>query len=267
MKNRIDILFEKKGKKIISLFFTAGFPSLNATNEVIKAIENSEADMMEIGIPFSDPLADGLTIQKCSAEAIKNGMNLEYLMNELTSLRKKCTKPVLLMGYLNSVLQYGTKRFYEDCKKCGIDGVILPDLPLEEYEKEHKELAMECQVHVIFLITPKTKPERLSKINSLSHGFIYLVSSNSTTGNNAERKNELEYFTKSNAEKRIKKPILVGFGIYNRSTFINACKYGNGVIIGSEYLRRIAEAKDIEVATKEFINELKQKTYDNTVAE
>lgn len=262
MKNRIDQLFLQKKKNIVSIFITAGFPEKYDTLKIISALELANADMIEIGIPFSDPLADGETIQQSNTIALKNGMTLVTLFEQLKTVRGLTQKPLLLMGYLNSVIQFGITEFYNKCSECGIDGVILPDLPLEEFEGEHEEIAFRNGIHHVFLISPKTSLERIKYIDSKTKGFLYLVSSNSTTGNKAVGFDELKEKMEAMEDLNLKNPILIGFGIKNADTFNQASELCNGAIIGSEYIRRIAHSNNFNTTTQDFINELTSSNYD-----
>lgn len=261
MQNRIDKLFKEKGSNILSVFITAGYPNFGDTLSIIAALE--KADMIEIGIPFSDPLADGETIQQSSEQALANGMTLVRLFEQLKSLRNITSKPVLLMGYLNSVLQYGVEKFYSDCSVCGIDGVILPDLPLHEFVNEHKYFTDKFNIHPVFLISPATSSERIKYIDSLSKGFVYLVSSNSTTGQKAVSFDEINSLMKNLS---LHNPLLIGFGIKDAETFRQACQVANGAIIGSEYIRRIRHSTNISADTNQFINDIKPQTYDHSIS-
>lgn len=264
MQNRIDSLFNSKGRNVLSVFITAGFPKLKDTLKIVAALDKAEVDLIEIGIPFSDPLADGETIQQSSWQALQNGMTLVCLFEQLKGLRHITDKPVLLMGYLNSVIQFGIEQFYEKCFACGVDGVILPDLPINEFETEHKIFANKFNIHTVFLISPATSKVRIAYIDSVSKGFMYLVSSNSTTGQKAIG------FEKINAllqEQTLKNPVLIGFGIKDAETFELASQKANGAIIGSEFIRRIKTSTDFVKDTKKFINEIKNKSYDYTVSE
>jgi tryptophan synthase alpha chain len=252
MKNKIDVLFETKEKDILSIFFTAGYPGVNDTTKILNELEENGVDLVEIGIPYSDPLADGPVIQQASTKAIKNGMNLELLFTQLNY--RKATVSIILMGYLNSVLQFGIERFYQNCSLCGISGIILPDLPLDEFEKEHLPLSKKYNIHVIFLITPRTPVERIQRIDKLSSGFIYVISSNSITGNSHSNFEELERFY---SQLRLKNKTLIGFGINDHKSFSNACKLTNGAIIGSAFIR----ALDNNVPTHEFIVTIKNTQY------
>jgi tryptophan synthase alpha chain len=260
MQNRIDKLFEEKRGNILSIFITAGYPKLNDTLELVKAL--SKADMIEIGIPFSDPLADGETIQQSSQQALANGMNLSLLFEQLKGLRAITEKPVLLMGYLNSVINYGIEKFYGDCQATGIDGVILPDLPLQEYISEHKQYAEMYNVHAVFLISPATSAERIQQIDALSKGFVYLVSSNSTTGQTAIGFEQIGALVSS---LNLKNPLLIGFGIKDAQTFKAVTQIANGAIIGSEYLRRIKDSGNFASDTEKFINEIKLQKHDYSI--
>lgn len=252
MKNRITELFEKKRKNVLSIFFTAGYPILNDTAKIIKLLEKSGADMVEIGIPFSDPLADGIVIQKSSEQALKNGMNLKLLFEQLKDIRKEVKVPLVFMGYLNPVLQFGMEQFVLKCRETGIDGVILPDLPPEIYTNVYKTLFEENDLSKIFLVTPKTTPKRIQEIDSISEGFIYMVSSSSTTGNKA-------MFDEGNYSRinslSLKNPVLIGFGISDNKTFSKANDFANGAIIGSAFIRAIAEGKP-EEKIPEFISSI-----------
>ncbi len=257
MNNRIEKLFQNKDRDIVSIFFTAGYPNYNDTLEIVEALDSAGADLMEIGIPFSDPLADGKTIQESSSKAIANGMTLSNLFDQLIVLRKKTQKPVILMGYLNSVLQYGIESFYAKCHECGIDGVILPDLPIEEYEREHKQLAEKFNMIMIFLLSPLSQHNRVEEVKKAAKGFVYLVSSNSTTGNEIKNSHQLEEVI---PRFNLNLPVLIGFGIKDKASFETACKAGNGAIIGSEFIRRIGQSENIKSTTEQFINELKHQS-------
>lgn len=236
--NRINKVFNKK-KNLLSIYFTAGFPDINDTLKIIKELDKSQVDMIEIGLPFSDPLADGPTIQKSSEKALSNGMTTNLLFDQLKDLRKISEIPVVIMGYFNPILQYGIEKFCSNCKDVGIDGLIIPDLPADIFKKNYKIIFEKYKLNMMFLITPQTSNERINLIDDLSKGFIYMVSSYSVTGaKDSFDKYQIEYF------KRIKKmnlsnPLLIGFGISNKKTFRSACQNSNGAIIGSAYIKYI----------------------------
>ena len=236
--NRINKVFNKK-KNLLSIYFTAGFPDINDTLTIIKELDKSQVDMIEIGLPFSDPLADGPTIQKSSEKALSNGMTTNLLFDQLKDLRKISDIPVVIMGYFNPILQYGIEKFCSNCKDVGIDGLIIPDLPADIFKKNYKIIFEKYKLNMMFLITPQTSNERINLIDDLSKGFIYMVSSYSVTGaKDSFDKYQIEYF------KRIKKlnlsnPLLIGFGISNKKTFQAACQNSNGAIIGSAYIKYI----------------------------
>jgi tryptophan synthase alpha chain len=220
---------------------------------VLHALQKHGADIVEIGMPYSDPLADGPVIQQSSAIALQNGMTITKLFEQLKDCRKTFHLPLILMGYLNPVMQYGIKKFCEDAKAVGVDGIILPDLPMFEYENEYHQYFTDNDLHFIFLITPETSEERIRKIDELSKGFIYAVSSSSTTGNNKEISSQQTYFSKLK-KMNLKNPVLIGFGIKDKNTFEAACKYSNGAIIGSAYINALKDADNIEVQTQQFLD-------------
>ncbi len=254
--NRIDQAFESGNKDILNVYFTAGYPQLDDTVRIARALESAGADMIEIGIPFSDPVADGPTIQASSSQALKNGMNLKLLMKQLEGLREQVSIPVLLMGYVNPILQYGFEAFCKDCERVGVDGLILPDLPLYEYEELYQEVLEKHGLYNIFLISPQTLEARIRKIDELSSGFVYMVSSSSITGAKGDISEEqINYFNRINS-MGLKNKRLIGFGISNRKTFGEACDYADGAIIGSAFIKLLSEdASDDNI--KKFIQEIK----------
>ena len=259
--NKIEKLFSEKNKNILSIYFTAGFPHLNDTEKVLNALQNNGADLIEIGIPYSDPLADGPVIQNSGMKAIENGMTIKALFDQLhqfnTSENRKDSAPLVLMGYLNPVLQFGFERFCEEAKKAGISGLILPDLPIREYEEEYKSIVEKNGLSFIFLITPETSEERIRRIDTLTTGFIYAVSSSSITGNNTNMNAQENYFQRIQ-DLKLKSNVLIGFGIRDQETFQLACKYAAGAIIGTAYINKIERGNDINQATKEFLNSILQ---------
>lgn len=255
---RIEELFKRKQQKVLNVYCTAGFPKLESTLEVMKALQNNGADLIELGMPYSDPLADGEVIQQSGAVALQNGMTIAKLFEQLKDMRSPDSPlgvvsiPVILMGYMNPVLQYGFENFCAKAAEVGIDGLILPDLPMYEYESEYGEIIKKYNLNLIFLVTPETKDERVRKIDALSSGFLYAVSSSSTTGNNKDISEQESYFKKL-YDMNLKNPILVGFGIKDKQTFEAACKYTNGAIIGSAYIKALGNGQDINAATEDFL--------------
>lgn len=253
MNNRINRLFKQKQKNILSVFFTAGYPHMEDTVPTIVELVKNGVDMIEIGMPFSDPVADGPAIQKSSLVALNNGMSVRVLFEQLKDIRQSVDVPLILMGYINPVLQYGMEAFCQKCHEIGIDGLILPDLPLAVYEEEYKSIFEANNLHNIFLITPQTSDERLRQIDEASSGFIYMVSSNSTTGAKAgvtEVQNK--YFERIKAFN-LSNPCLIGFGISNADTFHNACRYANGTIIGSAFVNALATEDTLKEKVARFI--------------
>lgn len=255
--SRINELFANKGnKRILSIYYTAGYPTLDSTLAIAEALEKSGADFLEIGFPYSDPVADGPVIQHSSEVALCNGMTLQVLFDQLAELRKHVSIPVLLMGYVNPVLQYGVEKFCESCKAVGVDGVIVPDLPMYEYEERYHEVFEANGVSNIFLVTPQTSEERIRKIDGLSTGFIYLLSSSATTGKNlAVSEDTAAYFSRIR-NMNLKNPVVVGFGISNSDTFMRATDYADGAIVGSAFVRLLNES-DYREKIPAFIHQLK----------
>jgi len=228
-------------KKLLSIYFSAGYPDLNSTAEIIQKLEKSGVDMIEIGLPFSDPLADGPTIQASSTTAIRNGMTTNLLFEQLKDIRKTVEIPLLIMGYLNPILQFGIENFCEKCAETGIDGLIIPDLPADFYAENYKSLFEKYGLINVFLITPQTSAERIEYIDSVSNGFIYMVSSAGVTGNQVDFGNkQLDYFERI-AALNLKNPQIIGFGISNKSTFNQAVKHAKGAIIGSAFIKNITQ--------------------------
>lgn len=257
MVNRINRLLDKKKGRILSVYFTAGFPSLHDTLPILKSLERAGADMVEIGMPFSDPLADGPVIQRSSVQAIHNGMTIPVLLEQLRNVRNHVSMPLVLMGYINPVLQYGVERFITDAAAVGIDGFILPDLPLKEYLRDYEPLVSRLGLRNIFLITPQTSEDRIREIDAHSGGFIYMVSSASTTGTKSgTARSQFGYFDKINA-LNLANPRLIGFGIKDKESFDIACRYASGAIIGSAFIRHLEQhASRVEAATEEFVQSI-----------
>lgn len=256
MENRIYSLFRRKDKNILSVYFTAGYPELNDTVQIIKELERNGADLIEIGIPFSDPVADGPVIQQSSEIALKNGMTLHLLFEQLEKIRDHVSIPLILMGYFNPVMQYGLENFCLKCQQIGIDGTILPDLPLSVYEEDYKELFERNNLLNIFLITPQTPESRIRMIDRLSPGFIYMVSSSSTTGIKTNIiDSQTAYFERiKNMKLQAKK--LIGFGISDRISFEKACSYTNGAIIGSAFIKALSGEGKIQEKVKAFVKNI-----------
>ena len=253
---RIQELFKRKDNKILNVYCTAGYPLLNSTMEVIKALQENGTDIIELGMPYSDPLADGPVIQQSSSIALANGMTIKKLFEQLKDLRKEISVPVVLMGYMNPVLQYGFEKFCSDAAAVGIDGLILPDLPEHEFETEYGDIIKKHRLDFIFLVTPETSEGRVRKLDELSSGFIYAVSSSSTTGGDKNLSEIKSYLQKLKAMS-LKNPILVGFGIKDKSTFETACANANGAIIGTAYIKALAKPGNVTDITSKFLESIK----------
>lgn len=254
--NRLQKLFQNKKCRILNMYCTAGFPQLDSTLDVMRSLQNNGADLIELGMPYSDPLADGPVIQESSATAIANGMTIQYLFEQLKDFRENIHVPVILMGYMNPVLQYGFEKFCADAAECGIDGLILPDLPEYEFEKFYSAILDKYGLSFTFLITPETSDVRIRKFDVLSHGFIYAVSSSATTGS-AQSTEAVETYLKRLQSMQLKNPILVGFGIRDKESFDRACTYANGAIIGTAYISALNKGKSIDETTRSFIKKIK----------
>jgi tryptophan synthase alpha chain len=255
--NRIQALFERKQENIHSVFYTAGFPSRNDTVQIAQQLEASGVDLLEIGIPFSDPLADGPVIQASSKTAIDNGMTVKLLLEQVKEIRTTVQLPILLMGSINPVMQYGIEKFFRDSASAGVDGFIFPDMPFDEYELHYKELLEELKLSFVFVISPTTSEERIRKIDEASAGFIYAVSTSSTTGaRKGFQPEQLTYFKKLK-EMNLKNPFLIGFGISDKATFAEANEYGAGCIIGSAFITMLQTSTNLEADIYSFINSLK----------
>jgi tryptophan synthase alpha chain len=251
--NRIDQLFQDKKNNIFSVYFTAGYPEPDSAPEILQHLQSLGVDLVEIGMPFSDPLADGPVIQESSTIALKEGMSVKKLFSQLKDIRKSIDIPLILMGYLNPVMQFGIEKFCEACRETGIDGVILPDLPLDEYQQHYHQYFETNGLHFIFLITPQTTNERIKLIDSISKGFIYMVSSASTTGaKSVIADKQIEYFDRVKS-LQLKNPLMIGFGISNKVTFERACNYANGAIIGSAFIKALAEEGSIGERVNRFV--------------
>jgi tryptophan synthase alpha chain len=239
------------------MYCTAGFPEADSTLPVMRALQTHGADLIELGMPYSDPLADGPVIQESSAKAIANGMTLKKLFQDLKNFRNEINLPVVLMGYMNPVLQYGFERFCADAAACGIDGLIIPDLPQFEYESFYQPILSRYGLHFIFLVTPETSDDRIKKLDQLSHGFIYAVSSSATTGSDQNTDAVTSYLERLQNLK-LKNPVLVGFGIKDKESFNRACTYANGAIIGTAYINVLHHGESIDDTTRAFIHKITQ---------
>ena len=255
--NRINYLFEKKKENILSVYFTAGYPKLEDTLPTLLSLQINGVDLVEIGIPFSDPMADGIVIQNSSQIALQNGMSIRKLFDQLTAVRAQVHIPLIMMGYLNPVMQFGFENFCKECSRVGVDGMIIPDLPLSDFLAEYKEIALRYRLEFIFLITPETSEERIRLIDSHTNGFIYMVSSAATTGTQTSFDNKTDYFNRINA-MNLKNPRLIGFGISNKSTREMVCKYSSGAIIGSAFIKALQETQDVEKGVKLLLDKLEK---------
>jgi tryptophan synthase alpha chain len=251
--SRLQSLFARKKNRILNVYCTAGYPEPGSTNDIIEALSQHGADIIEVGIPYSDPVADGPVIQKSNAISLSNGMSLKKLFSQLKKVRTDT--PIILMGYLNPILQYGFENFCRDASHVGIDGLIIPDLPAREYEKEYSSFVSKYKLDFIFLVTPETRAERVKELDRLSSGFLYAVSSSSTTGTSKNNTSMAEYLLKiKNLD--LKNPVLVGFGIGTRPAFEEACRYAAGAIIGSAFIKALESSADVKTTTKTFLSSI-----------
>ena len=260
---RVLNIFKKKSNNVLNVYCTAGYPHLDSTLEVMKALQENGADMIELGIPYSDPLADGPVIQMSNTKSLRNGMTIKKLFEQLKDFRSSNSPlgdggkdlGVLLMGYMNPVLQYGFEKFCADAAAVGIDGLIIPDLPEYEFENEYGNIIKKYGLDFIFLVTPETSEVRVRKLDGLSSGFIYAVSSSSTTGSEKNMADVEKYLQKLKNLK-LKNPVLVGFGIRDKQTFETACRHANGAIIGSAYIKALENSTDIAATTRAFLSSI-----------
>lgn len=256
---RIKKLFSDKEKKVLSIYFTAGFPNLNDTGDVLSSLQEHGAQMIEIGMPYSDPLADGPVIQQSSMKALENGITISKLFEQLQAFKDagfRDDKVVfILMGYLNPVLQFGLEEFLTKAQSLGVDGLIIPDLPINDYERQYKKLFNKYKLPLIFLVTPETSVDRIRKIDKLSGGFIYAVSSSSTTGINKDIDAQSTYFERLSS-LNLKNPTVVGFGIRDAKTFQEATRFTQGAIIGTAYIKALSEGGDVNGTTGRFLNSI-----------
>jgi tryptophan synthase alpha chain len=253
--NKIQEVFKNKQKDILNIYFTAGYPQLNDTAEIIRQLDKAGVDLIELGIPYSDPLADGSTIQESSRVALDNGITLQLVIDQVREVRKTSNIPIIIMGYYNQFLQYGMEKLIGQLAEIRIDGMIIPDLPMDYYNQHYKKLFEDNDIGISFLITPETSSLRVRQADNLSQGFIYVVAQSSITGGqNNINKDQVAYFERLEA-MHLKTSTLIGFGIHNRETFIEACKYSNGAIIGSAFIRMLRD-KGID-AIPDFINSIR----------
>ena len=253
--NSIQKIFQQKDKNILSIYFTSGFPKLDDTTKVIAELEKSGVDFIEVGLPYSDPLTDGPTIQDSSQKALANGINLDVIFEQLLSIKAVNKTPLVLMGYLNQMLKFGEEEFCQKVKDCGIDTVIIPDLPMIEYENHYKELFSKYGINNVFLITPHTSEERIRKIDSYTKSFIYVVASASITGAKGEiSQQQIDYFNRIKS-MNLQSKLIIGFGISDHKTFSTACEYMNGAIIGSAFIKDL-DKNGVEGVSK-FISSVK----------
>jgi tryptophan synthase alpha chain len=255
--NRIDKLFREKKGTILSVYFTAGYPRLDSTAGIIGALAEAGADMIEIGMPFSDPVADGPVIQHSSEKALRNGMNLKLLFDQLSEIRHEVKIPLLLMGYLNPVMQFGVENFCRECTRTGIDGVILPDLPPIVYKEEYFSIFNMYNLYNIMLISPQSSVERITAIDKISRGFVYMVSSSSVTGSKGNFSDDQISYFKRVGEMKLRNPVLIGFGISNHETFINSGKFARGGIIGSAFVNILEQDGNDFENINQFIKEIR----------
>ena len=255
--NRLNQLFATGKKNLLSIYFTAGYPALNTTVAIAEALEIAGADFLEIGFPYSDPVADGPTIQQSSQAALDNGMNLKVLFEELANLRKHVNIPVLLMGYVNPMVQYGVERFCKEAAAVGVDGVIVPDLPMYEYEKLYRNFFIDNGLSNIFLVTPQTADDRIRKIDALSNSFIYLLSSASITGTALDLNDSVDTYFKRIEDMALKNPTVVGFGIAGKAAFNKACQYNSGAIVGSAFVKYLNTTPNYLPGIAQFIAQFK----------
>jgi tryptophan synthase alpha chain len=251
--NRLEQLFQQKTTNVLNVYCTAGYPELESTIEVMDALQKNGADIIELGMPYSDPIADGPVIQQSNMVALQNGISIAKLFDQLRGFRRTIFAPVILMGYMNPVLQYGFEKFCKDAADVAVDGLIIPDLPPFEFENEYGPMIRKYGLSFIFLVTPETSDERIKKFDDLSTGFLYAVSSSSTTGKDTDLSKQDAYFRRLQ-QLCLRNPILVGFGIKDNQTFNQAAKYLNGAIIGSAYIKALDQGKDIVEATKTFLD-------------
>lgn len=251
--NRIKALFARKQRDVLNLYFTAGYPHLDATGTIIRALSAAGVDLIEVGMPYSDPLADGPTIQESGTKALQNGMTLPLLFEQLAEVRAQVDTPLVMMGYFNQVMQYGEEDFFRKVAEVGVDGLILPDLPLLEYQNHYQTLVEDLGLGMSFLITPQTPLERIHLVDQLSEGFVYMVSSAAITGARSGITAEQKAYFERIRALELRNPSLIGFGISNHETFTEACRYANGAIIGSAFIQALTAERPVEETCLNFV--------------
>jgi tryptophan synthase alpha chain len=256
--NKINALFSQKRKNILSIYFTAGFPALNDTERIILALQRGGVDLIEVGIPFSDPMADGPVIQASSTAALRNGMSLKLLFAQLAAVKTKVNIPLILMGYLNPIMQYGFEHFCRDCQETGISGMIIPDLTFHEYLQAYKPTADRYALKVIMLITPETSDARIRLIDAATDGFIYMVSAAATTGAQKTFDAQKQAYFRRITQMHLNNPLMIGFGISNKETLDVAFEYASGAIIGSKFISLLDDTKDPDAAVQQLLNSIKR---------
>lgn len=252
---RFTQLFKGKTSQVLNIYTTAGYPELNSTEEVVLRAIGAGADIIELGMPYSDPLADGTTIQQSSQIALQNGMTLDILFEQAKSIREQCSTPIVLMGYLNQMLQYGEEKFLASAQASGIDALIIPDLPMDIYQNKYEALFKSYQIGIAFLVTPETSEERVRQADLLSNAFLYVVSQSKVTGSSSDLSDQqVEYFERLES-MNLSTPRLIGFGIHDAQTFQQACNYGHGAIIGSAFIRHLGThgAKEVGSFVKDVV--------------
>lgn len=254
--NRLEQLFSQK-KKILNIYLTAGFPHLNDTVTIVRELEKNGVDLVELGMPYSDPLADGPVIQHSGSVALANGMKLSLLFEQIREIRKTSSIPLVLMGYFNQLMRYGVDEFLQEAANCGVDGLIIPDLPVEEYIESYQHKVEELGLNFVFLISPQTETERIRLLDEATSGFLYVVSSASTTGKNLDvQQTEQQYFERIQ-NMQLKNPLLIGFGISTKESYEKACQYASGAIIGSAFIRALEQGSDLKKNISQFIQSIR----------
>lgn len=256
--NTLQQIFQNKKENLLTVYFTAGYPGLNDTGTIIKELEAAGADIIEVGMPFSDPVADGPTIQVSNLKALQNGMSIKLLFEQLKAIKNEVNIPILLMGYINPVWKFGVENFMAACEESGVAGLVLPDIPLDEFVKDYQPLYEKHKLSSVFLITPQTSDERIKAYDDVCTGFIYMVSSASTTGANktVDEEKQVAYFNRVKS-LGLKNPTQIGFNIKDKASFDRACRYANGGIIGSAFINKLSEEGDLKAKVREFVKSIR----------